>query len=101
MRAIAAAIVLALTVAGCAGLDSARRMTAGEIAAKPDPWVCSRLASFAYRGRMPDAWAAEAGRRGLAHCIDNGLKKRAEEQERAKRPIFCDHLGQTQDSRCW
>lgn len=101
MKALATTILLMLVLAGCAGLVQARRMTAEEIATKPDPWVCSRLTSFAYSGRLPETWINEAERRGLVSCIDKGLEKRAEERERAKRPIFCDRLGQTQDSRCW
>lgn len=101
MRAYAISVVLVLTLLGCAGLDQARHMSTEEIAAKPDPWVCDRLASFAYLGRMPEAWAAEAERRGLAHCIDKGLDRRVEERKRAKQPIFCDRQGRSQDSRCW
>ncbi|MEQ8585691.1 MAG: hypothetical protein RLO01_06820 [Thalassobaculaceae bacterium] len=96
----AAAVLLALTA--CSGLNTARQMPQEEIAALSDEDVCGYLSTFAYKGRMPDAWENEAVRRGLTRCIDEGIEKRAEDTklDRSK-PILCPQGARTQDSRCW
>lgn len=95
-----AALLLALTA--CGGLEKARQMPQDEIAAMSDEDVCGYLSTFAYKGRMPDAWENEAVRRGLTKCIDEGIKKRAVDNkiDRSK-PILCPQGKNTQDSRCW
>lgn len=99
-RALALALPLAL--AACGGLNAARQMPQEEIAALSDEDVCGYLSTFAYKGRMPDAWENEAVRRGLTRCIDEGIEKRAEDTklDRSK-PILCPQGARTQDSRCW
>lgn len=95
-----AAALLALTA--CGGLENARQMPQEEIAAMSDEDVCGYLSTFAYKGRMPEAWENEAVRRGLTKCIDQGIKKRAVDNkiDRSK-PILCPQGASTQDSRCW
>lgn len=97
-----ALLALLLTLAGCGGLDRARQMPQDEIAAMSDEEVCDYLSTFAYKGRMPEAWENEAVRRGLTKCIERGIKERAEDTklDRSK-PILCPQGSATQDSRCW
>ena len=94
--------VAVLALAACGGLENARQMPQEEIAAMSDDEVCGYLSTFAYKGRMPEAWEDEAVRRGLTRCIDEGIKKRAVDTklDRSK-PILCPQGKSTQDSRCW
>jgi len=95
-------LVLAVALAACAGLDTARKMPAEEIAALSDEEVCGYLATFAYKGRIPDAWDDAAVSRGLTRCIDEGIERRAEDNKLDRsRPILCPQGSSTQDSRCW
>lgn len=98
----ALALFLALSLTACAGLDTARRMPPEEIAALPDEKVCDYLATFAYKGRIPEAWEDEAVRRGLTDCIDRGIERRAEDTKLDRtKPVLCPQGSATQDSRCW
>lgn len=98
----ALAMTLVLALAACGGLNAARQMPQEEIAALSDEDVCGYLSTFAYKGRMPDAWGDEAVRRGLTRCIDAGIEKRAEDTKLDRsRPILCPQGSGTQDSRCW
>lgn len=101
-RTLAMALVLPLALAACGGLNTARQMPQNEIAAMSDEDVCGYLSTFAYKGRIPEAWEDEAVRRGLTKCIDEGIKKRAEDTKLERsRPILCPQGSRTQDSRCW
>ena len=99
----AGAIVLAIALlAGCSGFNQARQMTPQELAGQNDAWICDYLETFAYKGRIPDAWEAEALKRNLTGCIERGLERRAEDRELdRRRPALCPQGTATQDSRCW
>lgn len=100
IRVLPIALILALTA--CAGLETARTMPPEEIAALSDDRVCDYLATFAYKGRIPETWDAEAARRGLTRCIDAGITRRAEDRKLERsQPILCPQGKTTQDSRCW
>ncbi|MDF1792415.1 MAG: hypothetical protein P1U88_10925 [Thalassobaculaceae bacterium] len=97
-----ALLVLLLTLAACGGLDRARSMPQDEIAVMSDEDVCGYLSTFAYKGRLPEAWENEAVRRDLTRCIDDGIKKRAVDTKLDRtKPILCPQGKNTQDSRCW
>ena len=99
---ISAALALLLALTACGGLDKARQMPQEEIAAMSDEDVCGYLSTFAYKGRLPEAWQNEATRRGLNRCIDEGIKKRAVDTKIDRdKPILCPQGQSTQDSRCW
>lgn len=101
-RIFTLALTLPLALAACSGLNTARQMPQEEIAALSDEDVCGYLSTFAYKGRMPEAWENEAVRRGLTNCIDQGIKKRGEDTKLERsRPILCPQGARTQDSRCW
>lgn len=101
-RACVLALALPLALAACSGLNTARQMPQEEIAALSDEEICGYLATFAYKGRIPDTWEDEAVRRGLTRCIDEGIKKRAEDTKLDReKPILCPQGNATQDSRCW
>lgn len=100
MRALVLASLLVL--AGCAGFDRARQMPPDEIATLSDKEVCGYLRTFAYKGRVPDAWDEAAVARGLTRCLDEGIERRAEDRKLdALRRDICDRSTSTQDSRCW
>lgn len=90
MKKIGIFILVALTLAGCAGFQSTRDMTPEEIAAKPDAWVCARLRTFGYKGRLPPAWSEASALRGLDGCVMAGVQKRRDEAKAEKRrPLTC------------
>jgi hypothetical protein len=91
-----------LLLSGCAGFSSARDMTPEEIAAKSDEWVCDRLRTFAYKGRLPDAWADASALRGLDSCVIEGVKKRHQDDKAdKKRPMSCTLSGSVLPPECW
>ncbi len=101
MRAVIAVALLAV-LAACSGFQQAREMTPQELAGQSDAWICDHLATFAYKGRIPDAWESEALRRNLTGCIEQGLKRRAEDRKLdRRRRALCPDGAATQDSRCW
>ena len=89
-------------LSACSGLNAARQMPAAEIAELSNEEACNYLATFAYKGRIPETWDAEAARRGLTRCIDAGITRRAEDRKLERsQPILCPQGKATQDSRCW
>lgn len=96
------AITAMLALAACSGFDEARRMPPAEIATLTNTEVCGYLRTFAYKGRVPEAWGDEAVRRGLTRCIDEGIQRRADDRKlETLRPTLCTSGASTQDSRCW
>lgn len=93
---------LAIPLAGCAGYSAARDMTAEEIAAQSDEWVCERLRVFAAKGRLPEAWSDASARRGLDRCILDGVERRRQEDEaERRRPLSCETAGRVKAPECW
>lgn len=91
-----------LLMTGCAGFSSARDMTPEEIAAKSDEWVCDRLRTFAYKGRLPEAWADASALRGLDACVVEGVRKRNQDDKAdKKRPLSCAVTGSVLPPECW
>jgi hypothetical protein len=104
MKPFARTVILMaiLALGGCAGFSSARDMTPEEIAAKPDDWVCDRLRTFAYKGRLPEAWADASALRGLDGCVLEGVKRRHQDDQAAKkRPLSCNIPGSVLPPECW
>lgn len=103
MKASIAMGLTALMLAGCAGgLDEARRMDAAQIAAQPDVWVCDRLRTFAYKGRVPDAWIDAAVARGLEGCLEAGVERRRDDAKlERRRAITCRDTRTVQSPECW
>ena len=95
------ALILGGAVAGCgtSGMDRARAMSQGEIAQESDEFVCKRLRSFAYIGRVPDAWLDESQRRNLDSCIEQGVKQRRAEGSRTGTQK-CDRFAVIRIDRC-
>lgn len=91
-----------LLLAGCAGYSAARDMSPEEIATKSDEWVCDRLRTFAYKGRLPDAWADASALRGLDSCVIEGVKRRSQDDAAdKKRPLNCNLSGSVPPPECW
>lgn len=98
-----ATIAVALLLAGCgglSGLDKARAMPPEQIAQQTDEFVCARLRSFGYIGDLPADWLAEAQRRKLEACIDQGVARRREEGSSRGR-YGCDRFAVSPVNRCW
>lgn len=94
--------LLTLTLAGCAGFQSVRDMTPEEIAAKSDAWVCERLRTFGYKGRLPPAWSEASALRGLDGCVMEGVQKRSDEAKAEKRrPLTCGTTRGVTPPECW
>jgi len=97
------ALLAAAMMTGCSGYSAAQEMTPEELAGKSDEWVCDRLETFAYKGRVPPAWQDAAMARGLDYCIAEGVKeRRQDDQLDKKRPVSCDAAtGSVKPPECW